>query len=340
MQGFCWTRLLISVTGWVVIAVGSLLGCATSTANSEELFPEGFLTIHPGQMDAEDRYLPAVMVLLDRPGHDGAFGGCSGVLLHPRMVITAGHCVCGRRAPTREDEPSRAGRKMASSSPRQAGAITRSSALRDVSITEVSDARSPCLRNVKVRSAAYVSEDGASSAMRSELMEGQVVTHPDFEIVFGRRTGASHVVWSNADLAVIFLERPVPFALPPIELTDSEVQPGDIITMVGFSFGTTSPPRYGVRHFGENRVNRLLPLETGSTVFRVEEQVLPDGGVASHAQMGDSGGACIKRGAKSLLVGITTVGATKPTGEPMSFFTSVYAHKRWLLQMLELADKT
>jgi hypothetical protein len=164
--------------------------------------------------------------------------------------------------------------------------------------------------------------------------------HPDFEIIFGRRARGSHVVWSNADLAVILLERPVPFSQPPLELADSEVQPGDIITMVGFSFGTSSPPRYGVRHFGENRVNRLLSLETGSTVFRVEEQVLPDGGAASHAQMGDSGGACIKRGARNLLVGITTVGGTKPTGEPMSFFTSVYAHKRWLLQMLELADKT
>jgi len=56
--------------------------------------------------------------------------------------------------------------------------------------------------------------------------------------------------------------------------------------------------------------------------------------------MGDSGGACIKRGAKNLLVGISTVGGTKPTGEPMSFFTSVYSHKGWLMQMLKKADET
>ena len=132
----------------------------------------------------------------------------------------------------------------------------------------------------------------------------------------------------------------ISFALAPLELADSEVQPSDIITMVGFSFGTSSPPAYGVRHFGENRVNRLIPLETGSTVFRVEEQVSPDGGTASHAQQGDSGGACIKRGTRNLLVGITTVGGTKPTGEPMSFFTSVYAHRPWLLQMLRKADES
>jgi hypothetical protein len=187
---------------------------------------------------------------------------------------------------------------------------------------------------------AYVSEDALSSSARPAKIEGQVLLHPDFEIIFGRRTGGSHVVWSNADLAVIFLEKRVPFAPPFLELADSEVPSGDFITMVGFSFGTTSPPRYGVRHFGENRISRLIPLETGGTVFRVEEQMLPDGEVASHAQMGDSGGACIKRGAKNLLVGITTMGAMKPNGEPMSFFTSVYSHRSWLMQMLKRADET
>ncbi|HVG63035.1 MAG TPA: trypsin-like serine protease [Hyalangium sp.] len=188
--------------------------------------------------------------------------------------------------------------------------------------------------------ASYVSEDALSSYARPAKIEGQVLIHPDFEIIYGRRTEGSHVVWSNADLAVIFLERPVPFVPPPLELADSEVLPGDIITMVGFSFGTSSPPLYGVRHFGENRVNRLIPLETGSTVFRVEEKVLPDGVAASHAQLGDSGGACIKRGARNLLVGITTAGAMKPNGEPMSIFTSVYSHRSWLIQMLKRADET
>lgn len=354
MRGSCWNQYwpLISLIGWASIAVGPLLGCATSTATlaktptseravpSEELFPGGFLTIHPGQVDAEDRFLSAVMVIIDRSSQGGAVGGCSGVLVHQRMAIAAAHCVCGRRAPTREDASSRAGGRAASNLPRQASAITRSSALRDVSITEISDARSPCLYNVEVRMASYVSEDARSSSARPAKIEGQVLIHPDYEIIFGRRTGGSHVVWSNADLAVIFLERPVPFVLPPLELADSEVHPGDIITMVGFSFGTSSPPRYGVRHFGENRVNRLIPLETGSTVFRVEEQVLPDGGAASHAQLGDSGGACIKRGARNLLVGITTMGAMKPNGEPMSIVTSVYSHRSWLSQMIKRADET
>jgi hypothetical protein len=122
-------------------------------------------------------------------------------------------------------------------------------------------------------------------------------------------------------------------------LADAEVLVGDIITMVGFSYGSPSVS-HGIRYFGENRVNRLILLETGSALFRTEDPRLPDGGAASYTQPGDSGGACIKRGAKNLLVGIATLGGTKPTGEHISFFTSVYSHRNWLLQMIRLADKS
>lgn len=334
---------VIVLMGWLLMGWGLLAGCATSTAvpsrNSEafeDLFPQGFLTVHPGQMDAEDRYLSAVMVVVDSGSQGGTRGGCSGVLAHPRMVITAGHCVCAGRAPTREDEASRAD----SLPPRQAGVITRAAALQGVSLTEVTDARSSCARRVQVRTVSYASAEEASSLERTERFTGQVVPHPDFEIILGHRAEAPHVVWTNADLAVIFLERPVPLKLPRLELADSEVRVGDLITLVGFSHGASSPPSYGVRYFGENNVNRLIALETGSVVFRADAQQLSDGSAASHAQRGDSGGACIKKGEKNQLVGITTVGGTKPTGEQLSFFTSVYSHRRWLLEMLALADKS
>lgn len=329
----------VALVAWLWLGAGLLPGCAASTvSSSEDLFPQGFLTVHPGQMDAEDRYLSAVMVVIDSQSSRGRSSNCSGVLAHPRMVITAGHCVCASRAPTREDEGSQALNPPQQA--RQTRVITRAAALQGVSLTEISDARSSCAQEVQVRTVSYASSDEAFSQERTELLTGQVVPHPDFEIILGRRGDAPHVVWTNADLAVIFLEKPVPLELPRLELADSEVQVGDLFTLVGFSHGTTSPPAYGVRYFGENSVNRLIALETGSVVFRAEAQQLSDGKAASHAQRGDSGGACIKKGIRSQLVGITTVGGTKPTGEPMSFFTSIYSHRRWLLEMLARADKS
>ena len=146
-------------------------------------------------------------------------------------------------------------------------------------------------------------------------------------------------MWSNADLAAILLDQPIQQQLPRLELADAEVQVGDLITMIGFGPGTLTPT-YGFRHFGDNKVNRLIPLETGSTVFRAEEQQLADGSTASHAQPGDSGGACIKRGDKNVLVGITTVGAEKPAGGHMSVFTSIYSHRSWLKQVLQKAEES
>lgn len=335
------------LVGWLWMGAGFLPGCTASMASSsrnpespEDLFPQGFLTVHPGELDAEDRYLSAVMVVVDGQKSGGRSSSCSGVLAHPRMVITAGHCVCAGRAPTREEEDAQASRRAESQPSRQAGVITRAAALQGVSLTEVTNAKSSCAQRVQVRTVSYASSEEAFSLEKTERFTGQVVPHPNFEIMLGHRGGAPHVVWSNADLAVIFLEKPVPLELPRLELADSEVQVGELITLVGFSHGTSSPPSYGVRYFGENSVNRLIALETGSVVFRAEAQHLNDGRAASHAQKGDSGGACIKKGARNQLVGITTVGGAKPTGEQMSFFTSIYSHRRWLLEMLARADES
>jgi hypothetical protein len=169
---------------------------------------------------------------------------------------------------------------------------------------------------------------------------GRVVVHPALELITGQSGRAQGVVWSNSDLAAIFLKEPLAATMPRLKLTETEVQEGDAITMVGYSSGDDELPSYGARYFGDNRVSRLIQLETGSAVFRAEEQQLPSGGAASHTQGGDSGGACVKNSDQHVLVGIVTVGAEKPTGGAMSIFTSIYSHKSWLLQLLKKADES
>lgn len=335
-----------------LLGLASLPGCATGTASpgggqlasgtepSEDLFPQGSILVSPGQLDAEDRYLSSVMVLVGSGDPVGFVGKCSGVLIHPRLVITAGHCVCARRLPTAHDTTARDNAGAASGPAREGHPIKRSAVLQGVELTGIIDTKSECVEDAEVFTASYASAPARSGQERKPLpYHGKVLVHPGLELVFGRRSGTEQVMWSNADLAAILLDQPIPLQMPRIELADAEVQTGDLITLVGFGPGTLTPT-YGFRHFGDNKVNRLISLDTGSAVFRAEEQHLSDGSEASHAQPGDSGGACIKKGDKNVLVGITTVGAEKPAGGHMSVFTSIYSNRSWLRQMLQKADES
>ncbi|WP_224371985.1 trypsin-like serine protease [Hyalangium versicolor] len=327
------------------------IGCASTPSKvsdpSAELFPPGEMLVAPGTPDLENIHLPSVMVSASIVTERGRLArkSCSGVIVHPRLVFTAGHCVCAARTTKAEDRlthftgmeptgPTRADRVVKH-------VVSRGSALEDVSLTSIIDAKSPCAETVTVTTVRYLSTPTGSSS-RPEIRDhvGEVVIHPALEMISGRRGQAQGVVWSHADLAAIFLKEPLEDTLPRLSLTETEVRVGQAVTMVGYGTGNDASPSFGVRHFGNNRVTQLIYLETGSTAFRTEEQQLLDGEVASHAQGGDSGGACVRSSNKHELIGITSIGAQKPTGERMSIFTSVYSHRGWLLQMIKQADKS
>lgn len=270
---------------------------------------------------------------------------CSGVILHQKLVVSAAHCVCAPRSPSDADKARQvagAGAPETARSERvKKRGLTRESALKNVSMTGIVDSNSLCATTATVTTVQYsATKSGAASKPEIHDHTGEVLIHPAFELITGQRGQSQGVVWSNADLAVILLEEPLAATMPRLEITEAEVQTGDFITIVGYSSGADESPIYGTRHFGANRVSRLIHLETGSSVFRSEEGLLPNGEAASHMQGGDSGGACVRTSKRNVLVGISTVGAKTPSGGHMSIFTSVYSHRGWLLQMLERADKS
>jgi hypothetical protein len=211
--------------------------------------------------------------------------------------------------------------------------------LRGVTLTEIIDTHSPCATSTTVTTVVYsTSKKGKPGAQVTNYTENQILVHPDLQVLKGTRAGRTETVWSNADLAVIFLKEPVEIDLPLVTLPTTEVQVGDEILMAGYGPGDSSLP-YGERQFGGNKVTRIFTLETGSVVFRAEEQQLPDGTTAAHSGFGDSGGVCVKRAEPQVLVGITSIGAQTKDGGNISIFTSVYAHRAWLEAALQRADK-
>ncbi len=146
------------------------------------------------------------------------------------------------------------------------------------------------------------------------------------------------MVWSNADLAVIFLSTQLEEEekFPVYKLAETEVRVGSRITLVGFGLGETGTS-FGERRYGENRISWVRRLESGSVEFVAGAQKLEDGTIASHAYGGDSGGGCFSAGDNTLLVGIIGSRAENARGESFSVFTSVYAHRKWLDEQIKEA---
>ncbi|WP_224247760.1 trypsin-like serine protease [Hyalangium gracile] len=158
--------------------------------------------------------------------------------------------------------------------------------------------------------------------------------HPDLELLYDEQ----NLVWSSADLAVVFLSTPVDEEekLPVYKLADAEVRTGDRITMVGFGLGETGRP-FGERRYGENRVSWIRRMESGSVEFIAGSQRLEDGSAASHAYGGDSGGGCFSAGDNTVLVGVIGSRAESAKKGSFSVMTSVFAHRKWLEAQIQEA---
>jgi hypothetical protein len=192
------------------------LGCAASVPASRQS-PEEYVPaeIQPGPgesivskstLDRGNRYVAAVLV-------DGGEGTCGGVVIAPRVVLTAGHCVCSQRE-------------------------VRSGEARGQTLID----RTTCARSATIEVLSYRSEEEPDK----ESFTGTVSPHEHLHILYDEQ---GREVSSNADLAVIFLSAPLK-SVKPIRLATTQLQYRQLVTLVGYGATMIGGRGGGRRRFG------------------------------------------------------------------------------------------
>jgi hypothetical protein len=218
-----------------------------------------------GEVDIGNRYMAAVKVTALSGGEEVL--ACSGAAISPRVVLTAGHCVCTRKRAVPLDSGSHA----------------------------MIDA-STCSEAAKVETVFYkppVEEGTRSSGSLGKLHHGRVQPHPALRILLDAQGRVSS---SRADLALIILSKPL--ESPGLPLADQEVRVGDSVIIVGHEYDEVIDVFGGERRSSKNEIIRLMTAD--------DERVLIQQ-PGDHRYRQDSGGPCVRQGAKGpMLVGISS----------------------------------
>lgn len=291
--------------------VALMLGCAcgTSTPSGRQSAPTyapaaiqpamGESVISKGARDTSNRYKATVLV-------DGGRGTCSGVLVAPRVVLTAGHCVCFPR----------------DARPGEAWART----LID---------KTTCARMTTVKVFTYQ----PTGRPKLERFTGAIRPHESLRILYD---DDEKELASNADLAVIALAEAPP-GVTPIRLAKGEVRYAQWVTLVGFGTSGLAEPQRNERRYGFNEVATIA--EGGATFlvgkpievrrpYKPKELVLVRE-EASYSMAGDSGGPCLRESNGSMeLVGIAKTHYGGGDLVQFSEYTSTFFYRAWLLQAI------
>ncbi|HYI00596.1 trypsin-like serine protease [Hyalangium sp.] len=229
--------------------------------------PEPWLQ-HAGIVDVADRYAAAVMIALkDSP----TLVACSGVLVSPRLVLTAGSCVCAQS--------------------HSESAVTSGNAL----------VSSSCAERVSVTTVVYGGNSGPEAQGEQlwlRTYEGSVRAHPDLQFWVDPR---GHLRSRRADLAAISLNEPVPEQLAKVLLSGSEVRQGEALIMAGYGHDQILGGDFGTRYYRKNTATRA-PQEDDDKLHYEQE--------GAYVYDGFAGGPCFReeRGGQ-WLVGIAGVGS-------------------------------
>jgi hypothetical protein len=259
-----------------------------------ELYP------YAGKMDVTNRYLSAVVVTTT--ANQGA-SDCSGVLVSPRLVLTAASCLCQPRKTSPSPGETESFLIDGSNCAGRAAVTT-------MHYGEVLDTEYP---------------EGATQKLPHRY-DGEFRPHPEFTLTVNAR-GAART--GHADLGVIVLDEPVKDVRPEALLQQGEVQAGEFLMMSGYGSDGTPHEQgglYGVRYFRKNKVTRVLPPEDGRILYEQQAPYLYDG---------FAGGPCFReQGARRWLVGIASRGSDEELA-----FTSVSSFRHWLRSEFHRAAK-
>jgi hypothetical protein len=219
-----------------------------------------------GEEDATNRFPFTVIVMAHFAGGGERNRACSGVLIGPRLVLTAGNCVCVRPHP---------------------------SALEGQDLTST-DA-STCETSATVKTFTYEPPTlGEGMESWSESYEGTIRPHPRLKLLFDPH---GNIISVQANLAVILLDRPVKKNTPPALVAEEGVRADELLTVVGYGYVEAITGLDGKRRFSEEQVLKISDASTGQARF---------GQPAMHGYKGDTGGPCLRETARGpVLVGIS-----------------------------------